>query len=889
MKLFGWFIVAVAAIACGCAQPAKQFATTAPATTMPLSAEAMLSLDEIEPRPILPTTRPSTQPAPLEALVLYARARDEQANRQRATAISLLERALRIDPDSFEINYILGRAYQGNAGSAEQALSAFRRAATINPNNLEVQAELGRVYQVRGNKDKAIEQFRLAMQTEQYKAGEVRAAVVDYHLAVLLEQNGYDRAALECYTRLADRLEHPRPGARENAEVALLMSQPELVYRQIGSLQEKLGKYNEALATYLRSTQIAPDDVESQSRVVRVLLKLDRPADALKAAADVVRAAQATPASIRLLEDVYGQTGDRRSFAEALTALQRQNPNDHALLFALAEVLAAAGKFPEVDQLMWKGIESQKGDVDVVLRLCRVYSDRDMVSETARLIIRASAAFPNITGELQSAFIELIRLWRKNSLRLAALQKLEVPAQANVAKQYWIWRLASESSWSRPTTARVALEQSATGMPVFDPACRALLATHQRRSDWDDAAKQRAIESLIDSVRSRGRPDLAAELRGVIAFTAGQNDLAQQSFAEAIRMTGKTGPGPDLQLENALVVLRKGDAPKFEQLMWKLVEDYPRFGAAYELLLGYYENGNAFGQAWTVLNAWLSVDPNNVGARFKLIDSLIAMERRDDALGQMRKLFDEQPDNPMVVVNMISLFESARMQRQVTELLEAERVRHPSNRVAIQFLVDLYAKQGRMNDATRVIQAARAAVSDDPDLLYYIGNLYHSIDQPQQTEEVLQEVLKLDPKHPQAGNDLGYGWADSGKNIERAESLIRIAVDAEPDNPSYLDSLGWVLYKRGQFDQAIKWLREASEPEEQADPIVLDHLGDALYRQGQADQAKAVWERSLTRIGPQPNRKDLQELRGQLQTKLRQVQASQPVRVAPVVETGPAR
>ena len=68
----------------------------------------------------------------------------------------------------------------------------------------------------------------------------------------------------------------------------------------------------------------------------------------------------------------------------------------------------------------------------------------------------------------------------------------------------------------------------------------------------------------------------------------------------------------------------------------------------------------------------------------------------------------------------------------------------------------------------------------------------------------------MDPRHAAASNDLGYTWADEGKNLDGAERLVRVAVDAEPDNQSFLDSLGWVLYKRSKFSEAQTYFEAGS-------------------------------------------------------------------------------
>jgi Tfp pilus assembly protein PilF len=130
-------------------------------------------------------------------------------------------------------------------------------------------------------------------------------------------------------------------------------------------------------------------------------------------------------------------------------------------------------------------------------------------------------------------------------------------------------------------------------------------------------------------------------------------------------------------------------------------------------------------------------------------------------------------------------------------------------------------------------------------------------------------------------------WADDGRNLAEAETMIRLAVNAEPDNAAYLDSLGWVLYKRGRFEESHRHLAEATNTADQPDPVVLDHLGDVLYRLHRRQEAMDAWQRSLERLSaPRQDRQDLKKLKLQLKQKIEQQKGGQPVNVAPVAQTG---
>src|SRR5204862_3812906 len=78
--------------------------------------------------------------------------------------------------------------------------------------------------------------------------------------------------------------------------------------------------------------------------------------------------------------------------------------------------------------------------------------------------------------------------------------------------------------------------------------------------------------------------------------------------------------------------------------------------------------------------------------------------------------------------------------------LEDERKLRPENREAVEQLVLIYHQQKRLPEALRVLDAARAAVANDPDLLYYVAHLYGRIDQRDTEEQLLEEVVSLDPR-----------------------------------------------------------------------------------------------------------------------------------------------
>jgi predicted Zn-dependent protease len=72
----------------------------------------------------------------------------------------------------------------------------------------------------------------------------------------------------------------------------------------------------------------------------------------------------------------------------------------------------------------------------------------------------------------------------------------------------------------------------------------------------------------------------------------------------------------------------------------------------------------------------------------------------------------------------------------------------------------------------------------------------------------LEAVLKLEPSHAGAANNLAWLKAEAG-DVKGALPLAQAAHTAEPRNPQYADTYAYVLAKAGQREEAARVLRAA--------------------------------------------------------------------------------
>jgi tetratricopeptide (TPR) repeat protein len=174
------------------------------------------------------------------------------------------------------------------------------------------------------------------------------------------------------------------------------------------------------------------------------------------------------------------------------------------------------------------------------------------------------------------------------------------------------------------------------------------------------------------------------------------------------------------------------------------------------------------------------------------------------------------------------------------------------------------AEAGRHDQAVAECEALLREFSQPGevrDTRYTLSSVYSQVKDYPRAEEQLQLILQADPSDATACNDLGYIWADQGKNLEEAERLIRkaleldrqqrasgtaLSADGDQDNAAYVDSLGWVLFRRGQLPEARRELEKAAAlPRGDDDPVVWDHLGDVCFRLGELARARSAWQKAV--------------------------------------------
>lgn len=229
----------------------------------------------------------------------------------------------------------------------------------------------------------------------------------------------------------------------------------------------------------------------------------------------------------------------------------------------------------------------------------------------------------------------------------------------------------------------------------------------------------------------------------------------------------------------------------------------------------------------------------NPAFHFYLSGALELQGKTDEALTMAAKALEAPEPSP-------------RIESRVPWILYHAK-RYQESLASYQQLIQKYDEQFQSEAIRDLMRESRLAVS----------NLYVLLADLPKAEEMLEQVLDEFPDDPGAMNDLGYLWADQGKNLSTALEMVQKALASDPENFAYQDSVGWALHRLGRNEEAVQYLEKACK-QESPDGVLLEHLADILAALGRQEEAKANWTKAIEALQKQGETQKIDVIRKKL-------------------------
>jgi tetratricopeptide (TPR) repeat protein len=115
--------------------------------------------------------------------------------------------------------------------------------------------------------------------------------------------------------------------------------------------------------------------------------------------------------------------------------------------------------------------------------------------------------------------------------------------------------------------------------------------------------------------------------------------------------------------------------------------------------------------------------------------------------------------------------------------------------------------------------------------------IYEGTGKSDQAKPIWEQVLKIQPDHPLALNNLAFAKAQEGVDLDQALTMSQKARQQMPNNPAVSDTLGWIYVKKNLSDDAVRIFKDLTAQVPNS-PTFHYHYGVALLQKGDKPSAK---------------------------------------------------
>lgn len=684
-----------------------------------------------------------------------------------------------------------------------------------------------------------------------------------------------------------------------------------------GRALEDRRKWNEAIALLEKARAKDPESAEILRRLSRVYFGRGRIEDAVKTARESLKIDPNNVLILSILIEHYKINHDPIGAERFLKELLAGGKFDES---GTPYLLALRGLGDACYDAVAQGSKNDQAASALIEEAAEVYSKllgRLDDKTTARLRTTGAGRLFGETKAMYKRIGRLLFVARRYPQAVSALEKglAETPDDIELSEMLAEARLKSGQPEEALATLENLLKRRSCGLRTFELLEETLnalkrgdeLSPRLEKAIRDDPKNIVARYLLVDRYRTAGKPEKAREqLDAILKLQDDPQGLA--AIAESLRkekkdvellkyldgavLRGRRPPGTVEQIEG---MIREGNLENvsgaFDRLLptieaivndptradefldrgVKLLDaDPPGLGPNGRLVLLYIASKTKRYDTLAAVDRIAARRDPNLRTITALHLSLVKASRFEEAARVLEEYLKKHPEekNPAILAQLTQTLVRIGRNEEALETAREILKTQPNNFAALHYVGICLGRLGRNEEAIEHFKKILERFPNNDQIAAFVhsdlSTIYVNMNDYEKGEAELEAVLANNPDEIGANNDLGYLYADQGKHLDRAEAMIRKAVDADPENGAYLDSLGWVLFKRGKAREAVEALERASK-RESADATIFDHLGDVYLQLQEPAKARAAWleaERLAGKAKP-PDRR-LPEIRKKL-------------------------
>lgn len=350
--------------------------------------------------------------------------------------------------------------------------------------------------------------------------------------------------------------------------------------------------------------------------------------------------------------------------------------------------------------------------------------------------------------------------------------------------------------------ARLQLEEAVKIRPDFLAARQLLAKIYLARNDPGHALK------IADDMLAIDRNNVQAHLlRSSSLLIMGDKDKAHQE----IEYISKAYPqNSEARYQAGFLAWQDKDYKRAEQVFSDLNKANPNDHRGLAGLTEALVSEGRMNEAIKEVQVAIQKEPQRGDLKLFLAHLDVRSAHYDDAIGLYKTLIDKEPKSPSLLF----------------QLAETER---------------------RKGDENAAIETFRQCTQEAPNstaCLLQLGLLMEGTGKRELAKPIYEQILKIEPDHPVALNNLAFIKAEEGVDLDQALTMAQRARQKAPTQPDIADTLGWIYIKKNMSQDAVRVFADLVQKDPNNSTFHY-HYGMALLQTGDKSSARKEFETAL--------------------------------------------
>lgn len=690
------------------------------------------------------------------------------------------------------------------------AVKYLRRAIDLNPKNTDAETKLAEIYL-----------GAYASNPERFK--QLLPDIKNLTTKILKDDpNSFDGIRLEAFLALADK------------------------------------NLDEALKDFARANEIRPRSRDLVGWYAQALVKNKQTDQAMSLVKDMLAHDKTWSPGYDFLFLQYMQKGDKKDAEAVLRDHVANDPHNAGAIVALANYLLGQNRFDEAQAAMQNVLADRKTFPQARMLMGDFYVRARKYGEALKQYQAGASENPDDALKYQEHVVQVDLLdgQRDQAMQLAKALSEKNPDDLPVNEMY--------ASLLMNTGKRADVDSAVSRLKALlqkhpdDAVLHMDLAHAYFDSGKQDDSLGEALEAIQQELK-RHPPRQQILLPSRIIAARVYEDKGQHSKAlQTTDLVLKVQPGnPDARLIRDRAWLATGQADQAEPDLEALLEQYPKMNEARIALGQLYASEKKFKQAKAeYTKAWKSTPPDFQG--FLGLQTVKVLEGKGtEAVQALQQLVDKNPKQLQLRYQLAyfeaqtGLMEMNSNPEQGKAYLKQATDNYKQILKTNTNSADVWLRLGTLQRALGQYDASLAsfqqAGSADPrneEAFLYQGMLLNRLGKKKEAANAYNKVLGIDPGNTVALNNLAFINAETGGNLDQAETFAERAKQKAPNSPDISDTLGYVYYRKNLNSEALQIFKQIVK-QEPTNPIFRLHLAMALLKQGDKQGAREQAERAL--------------------------------------------